>query len=212
MNYRLLVIACISMVSGVSGALQASSLGQTIVTLDVDSRVNALEFDRDGKSLIAACGQFVGLLQEPRPGHVVLWDLRSRKARLDFDAHADGVSCVHFLNNGETFVTGSYDGEVKWWNSMTGANLGVLNPKIGAILSLAVSSNGKQIVLGGWSGNQENMHSFAVCDLPSRKVIGTVPAHQDAVSSVLFLRDDRYDSGILTLFNRFSRLIKVSEG
>jgi WD40 repeat protein len=165
--------------------------GQVISTLDVGVRVNSLDFAPDGNSLVVAGGPFIGLLQEPRPGKLLIWDVKDPKPRTPLDGHSDGVSCAVVSPDGKLLATSGFDGSVRLWDYSTSKQLSKLEAEIGVVLSLAFSHDGSRLAASGWRGNQEDKDSeFAVWDLTTRKLITKVPAHGDAVQTVLFLRDN----------------------
>jgi len=167
-----------------------SAQGQILEVLSEPERVNSLTFSPDGKTFAAGCGKFVGLLQQPRPGKVVIRDTVTRKARAIFDGHGDGVSCVAFASNNQMFATGGYDGAVRLWSSQTAETLGSLEVKVGPIVSLAFSPDGSRLAAGGWSGGQEDVWSeFVVWEMPARKLIATVKTLGD-VLALAYLHDN----------------------
>lgn len=169
-----------------------SARSEVIGTLIGEGRINSLAFGPDGKSLVAASGTFVGLLQEPRPGQLVVWDIATRKTRATLTGHADGITSATYSVDGQVLASGGYDHTVKLWNPTTARLLKSSDPSIGAILSIALSPDNTRLVAGGWHGNQDGIvNEFAVIDLANDRLIATVPAHKDAVTAVLFLLDNK---------------------
>ncbi len=180
-------LTCLSLITCVG-----RTSGQVTATFDTDDRVNSLAFSPDGKSLVAACGRFIGLLQEPRPGKVVIWDTETQKIRQELVRHSDGVTCAVFSPDGQMLATSGYDGAIKLWSPAAAQDLPGFQSKIGPIMAIAFSPDGARLAAGGCRFNQDQViNEFAVWDVPSRKLLATIPAHRDAVSCVAFLPNNK---------------------
>jgi len=50
-----------------------------------------------------------------------LWELRSRHLVTSMTGHTEAVSSIVFMQNGEGFISGSWDGTLKYWNNSLSA-------------------------------------------------------------------------------------------
>jgi len=85
---------------------------------------------------------------------VKVWEAATGKKLWSFGAHpsTDGVnhvSCVAFLPDGNTFATGGNDGKVRLWNLKAKKEKAVFSGELYDSRTLAVSADGKVIVVGG---------------------------------------------------------------
>jgi WD40 repeat protein len=143
----------------------------------------------DGATLAAAYGRFIGLLQEPRAGQAVLWDLRTGKQRAALLGHGDGVSWVAFSPDGTLLATGGFDAAVKLWDPATGRERGDLGPGKAPVSSLAFAPDGRTLAVARWGAENDKSGVVQLWELPDRKLIATLTGHTEAIWTVSFSAD-----------------------
>ena len=95
-----------------------------------------------------------------------------------FDEHTSGVHSVSFLSDGMTLATGSWDGTVKLWNTVTQQDLMTLRGT-----AMAFSSDGVTLATGSWDG------TVTLWDLVAQQDISTFKVHTGRITSVSFSSD-----------------------
>jgi WD40 repeat protein len=117
---------------------------------------------------------------------VRLWDLSTGKPIRQFDGHRDGVRSVAFSRDGQILASLSEHG-ILLWEPATGK---LIPHKAGKMafdgLSLALSPDGKTVMVGGGHGSFE----AHLIDLATGTEIGVCP-HKDAIWNVAFSPDGK---------------------
>jgi WD40 repeat protein/tetratricopeptide (TPR) repeat protein len=113
------------------------------------SMVDDVSFSPDGKTLAMAS----------RGGIVQLWDVAGGKLLASLKGHSNAVSAVAFSPDGRTLASGGADKTVRLWNVETRRELMQLDPgrvdlgdEEGGVESLAFSSDGIHLLVGGYGG------------------------------------------------------------
>ncbi len=143
----------------------------------------------DGATLAAAYGRFAGLLQEPRPGQAVLWDLRTGKQRAALLGHGDGVSCVAFSPDGTLLATGGFDAAVKLWDPTTGKERADIGAHKAPVSSLSFAPDGRTLAVARWGGENDRSGVVELWEVADRKLIATLEGHAEAIWAVSFSPD-----------------------
>ena len=105
-------------------------------------RIHCFRFSRDERMLVLS-GRAAGTL--------TLYDLRARK-EVPLSASTGGwVPSADFSTDGDTLVTATPHGQVKFWNTSTGQELGTvnLNEKVGQVY---ITANDATLVTASWDG------------------------------------------------------------
>ena len=119
--------------------------------------------------------------------------LEARTGRQATLSHRDGsfrvglasyrFTCAAFAPDSRSFLTGHEDGQVKLWDSMTGASLVTLRPGRSPIASVGFSPTGRQIAAGALDG------TVTIWDVAAQNEIARLPNPQIAVSCLRWSPD-----------------------
>jgi WD40 repeat protein len=108
--------------------------------------LTCLSFTGDGKVLIAAAG-------DVNPYHFVaevkLWDAATGKHLGDLPGLKSPVWSMALSGDGQTLVTGCYDGTVKVWDVANRKERASFNGEVGVVTAVAFSPDGALLALGG---------------------------------------------------------------
>jgi WD40 repeat protein len=131
--------------------------GREVALLETESRVNAIAFAPDGKTLLTG---------QNDPHFVRLWDVSTHKLLREFDGHKKSedpgpvvvtsrtgrANCVAFSPDGASVASGGTDGRLLLWEVRTGKLRSQCQEPGGAINGVAFTPDGKTLVRGGASG------------------------------------------------------------
>ena len=93
--------------------------------------------------------------------NVVIIDLKNEKTTVRLEGHLKRVSSIAFSPNGLYIISGSYDGNIKLWNTQTGLEVRTFKGHTGKVFSVAFFPDGKKII----SGSEDN--TMKVWDIQS---------------------------------------------
>lgn len=154
----------------------------------------------DGKTILSGSGDNTARL----------WDVPAtlsssgnrvsvKKERAILKAHSQAVEAVAIAPDGKTFVTGSWDRTVKFWNA-DGTMRKSVGPYESGVLGLGFAPDGKQLAIGlGQPGGNQTPGTVQVLsggpgwatDAEFSTQPLTLKPHMGAVYSVEFLRDGK---------------------
>ncbi len=81
--------------------------------------------------------------------HVIrLWDAASGKLVREINGHTGPVFALAFSPDGQTLVSGGWDGTIRMWDVATGSELAMAKGE-GPVFSLGLTPDGGQLVVGG---------------------------------------------------------------
>lgn len=149
--------------------------------------IRGVAFSRDGRLVAGAFGTFAGMMADPVPGQVVLWDVTTGKRRATLLGHVDGVKSVAFSPNGKLIATAGYLDEIKLWQTESATE--IANIQATAITtSIAFSPDGKFLVVGLEAAGvrpaaEPNAELY---DVGTRKLVRRFAGHEWGISAVTF--------------------------
>lgn len=151
--------------------------------------VSFVAFAGDGRTVAAAYGRFVGLLQDSRPGQAILWDAKDGTRRFTLHGYADGVSSVAFSPDGKCVAASGYVGDIKLWQVQNGKRVReIVAP--GIVSSVAFSPNGRSLAAGLWLSKERGDAGEArIWDVATGAETAHFVGHTDAVRAVAFSPD-----------------------
>jgi len=103
-----------------------------------ENRVQDVAISPDGRLAVSAGWD----------ARAILWDLESGEARLSVKLPV-AVTGVAFADGGETFITGSRDGMVRWWRVSDGIALGKFQAHGLGLAHFKVSADGSRLITAG---------------------------------------------------------------
>jgi len=135
------------------------------------ARIDALAFSPDGTVLASGSGDMT----------IKLWDTNTGAEIRTLAGHAHQISSLAFSPDGNTLASASWDGTVKLWNLKT-RRQGRMLEVSGRVNGVAWSADGKKLAIAS--------DSLQIWTPASRKPNPLLLGHTDAVSAVIFGRDD----------------------
>jgi len=112
-------------------------------------------------------------------GDILLWDLEKMQVLKKFVGHSSGIrrNCLVWSQDGKAFLSGSWDGSIRFWNIQTGKEIAHLQAGYGRVMSLALSPSGKYALSSYLNGpnqpvilwdleNQREINRFGILGNP----------------------------------------------
>ncbi|XP_022240350.1 protein NEDD1-like isoform X2 [Limulus polyphemus] len=118
-----------------------------------------------------------------KSGNIIIWDLKSQKARRSYLGHRDEITCLHFNWNDSYVASGSVTGDILLHNVTTGHTSAPLrNAKAQAIRGLEYGFIKKSLL-----GSVSDDGSVSLWDVNSRQLIhGFTAAHSAPATGLVF--------------------------
>ncbi len=145
--------------------------------------ISGLAFSPDGQLIAVAYGRFTGLLQDPVPGQVILWDVENGKQMMAFEEFLDGVSCVVFSPKGEQIVVGSFDGSAKVIDIRPPHKVVATFVSGAAVTSVSTSSDGSTLAIGVAFGKPDE-NGVKLWDAGNDSRVRSLPGHANGALTV----------------------------
>ncbi len=116
---------------------------------------------------------------------------------IDSHGHSSRISEILFTPDGKTLISLSEDKSIRLWDVQTGDLKRTLRQQIGegrdgAILSGAISPDGKTLAIGGIAHWDDQGLPVYLFNLENGEVIGVLRGHQDTVNGLEFSRDGKW--------------------
>ncbi len=149
--------------------------------------IRGVAFSPDGRLVAGAFGTFHGMLADPVPGQVVLWDVTTGRRRAALLGHGDGVKSVVFSPNGKLIATAGYLDGIKLWQTETLTQIASI-PATAVISSIAFSPDGKFLVAGldAFGVQPAAKNNAELYDVATRNLVRRFEGHDWGIEVVTF--------------------------
>jgi len=149
--------------------------------------IRGVAFSPDGRLVAGAFGTFYGMLGDPHPGQVVLWDVTTRQRRAALLGHVDGVKSVAFSPNGKLIATAGYLDQIKLWRTETATEIASIRATA-VISGIAFSPDGKYLVAGldAFGVQPAGKNNAELYDVATRNLVRRFEGHDWGISAVTF--------------------------
>ena len=106
--------------------------------------ISSVTYSPDGNTIAAVGGHY-----KNHKGTVYLWHAQTKNRKIIYEG-SDYISTVAYSPDGRTIATGSWNGNIQVWHTVTGEALKTISTQHkGGVESLAYSPDGKMIATGG---------------------------------------------------------------
>ena len=144
--------------------------------------ISSVAYSPDGNTIAAVGGHY-----KNHKGTVYLWRAQTKNRKIIYEG-SDYISTVAYSPDGRTIATGSWNGNVQVWHTVTGEALKTISTQHkGGIESLAYSPDGKIIATGG--GYRDDIVQLwdTITGVHKARLTG----HTKTVASVVFSPDGK---------------------
>jgi len=117
-------------------------------------------------------------------GTVKIWDAKTGRELVAFDAHPAWIPSVAFTPDAKLFITGGEDGAAKLWDPSAWKELAVLRGTLLGVHAVAVSPDGERLVTG--SNAKE---AVKIWDLATRQEVLNLEGQGSQFSQAIFSPD-----------------------
>ncbi len=144
--------------------------------------ISAVAYSPDGDTIAAVGGHY-----KNHKGTVYLWHVQTRNRKIIYEG-SDYISTVAYAPDGRTIATGSWNGNIQVWHTVTGEELKAIPTKHkGGVESLAYSPDGQTIASGG--GYRDDIAQLWDAITGEHKT--RLRGHTKTVSSVVYSPDGK---------------------
>lgn len=156
--------------------------------------LTSVALSSNGRRVAAAFGRCIGLLQEPRPGVMAIWDFNCRQRPTIIARHTDGVRAVEFSQDDKLSASAGCDGRITLWDVDAGREQTALFLSSGVPNDIAFSPNGRILAaaIGGGSEEGETIAAGIVLfDVVSAREVARLAGHDGGATSISFFADGK---------------------
>ncbi len=144
--------------------------------------ISSVAYSPDGNTIAAVGGHY-----RDHKGTVYLWHVQTRKRKIIYEG-PDYICAVAYSPDGKTIATGSWNGNIQVWHTVTGEALKTISTKHkGGVNSLAYSPDGKTIATAG--GYRDDIVQLWDAGTGEHKT--RLRGHTKTVSSVAYSPDGK---------------------
>ena len=144
--------------------------------------ISFVTYSPDGNTIAAVGGHY-----KNHKGTVYLWHAQTKNRKIIYEG-SDYISTVAYSPDGRTIATGSWNGNIQVWHTVTGEALKTISTKHkGGVESLAYSPDGKMIATGG--GYRDDI--VQLWDAVTGEHKARLRGHTKTVSSVAYSPDGK---------------------
>ena len=168
---------------------EANSFGQ-LIELSIpqndpnqnSSVISSVVFSPDGKLIATSHGMNLGMLQDPKPGQIVLWNAKTGSRLRTFPAITDGVRSVSFSHDGKILAALEFSGIIRLIAVEDGKERLKIqsNRDDSAFYSFVFFPDGKKIAAA--IGDSNGMgNDILIIDVTNGKIIRSLSGHNAIV-------------------------------
>ena len=144
--------------------------------------ISSVAYSPDGNTLAIVGGYY-----KDHKGTVYLWHVQTRKRKIIYEG-PDYIASVAYSPDSRTIATGSWNGKIQVWHTVTGEELKTISTKHkGGVQSLVYSPDGKMLASGG--GYRDDLVQLWDATTGEHKTI--LRGHTKTVSSVAYSPDGK---------------------
>jgi WD40 repeat protein len=187
-----------------------------IVNREITAYTNSVAFTPDGKNLVTGMTRYVAsgsAGSRTEEGDVSEWNALTGGLERKWKPLDAGVHSVAFSPDGQSLVTGSSDGVIKFWDYKTGKLLRTLSESIYRLFSFSHSLDGKTLAscigpgLPGFAGSIDALLKVHLFDLKTGQHSLMPVDHSRQITAVAFSPDGQHlASGDEGTFSSSSKL------
>ena len=152
------------------------------VNTDREYDISSVAYSPDGNTIAVVGGYY-----KQHKGTVYLWHVQTRKRKIIYEG-PDYIASVAYSPDGRTIATGSWNGKIQVWHTVTGEELKAIPTKHkGGVESLVYSPDGKMLASGG--GYRDDIAQLWDATTGEHKTM--LRGHTKTVSSVAYSPDGK---------------------
>ena len=151
------------------------------------SVINSIAVSKDGATLVSGSGD--PMLTSRGDNAVIVWDVQSGKLDRVFQGHMQAVISVAIRPDGKQIASGSEDGSIRLWPLDKADEHRAMTEAKDNLWAVAYSGNGATVASAGAD------RTVRIYDALTGKLNKELPGHKGAVTSLVYLGNDRVASG-----------------
>jgi WD40 repeat protein len=122
-------------------------------------------------------------------GLIKIWDVNGeRNCMHTYVGHGAGVRDIAFTNDSKTFVSSSFDKDIKIWDTETGkVKKTISHDKVSYVVKIHPDENKQTLLLVGSSDQKIYQYDINTCE-----IVQEYNRHLDAVNTITFINQNRW--------------------